>query len=153
MQNFWKYALPLGLFVAAIAAFVVLMGIGGVYVWVNGAFVFLLADPRWFLLGAAVSAALDLWCHSRLGPRPDSALARVLGAVLILPSDHAWHHATDVIGHNFGANLSWWDRLHGTLYRPGRAPDALGVDDGLTLGQRLFRPYAAAARAEVGSPP
>lgn len=28
MQNFWKYALPLGLFVAAIAAFVVLMGIG-----------------------------------------------------------------------------------------------------------------------------
>lgn len=86
-----------------------------VYVWVQGAFLFLLADPVPFLWGIALSNALDLWRHS--GLRTPEPLRRVLGPVLILPEDHEWHHSRDREGVNFGANLNLWDRWHGSFWR------------------------------------
>jgi sterol desaturase/sphingolipid hydroxylase (fatty acid hydroxylase superfamily) len=115
------------------------------YVWVNALGIYLLADPAPFLLGAALTAALDLWRHSEAGP-PPGRLARGLAGVLITPAEHAWHHSAARPGCNFGANLSWWDRLHGTYHRPGRAPAALGLPLGWTLRERLLWPRREAAR-------
>ena len=53
-----------------------------VYLWVNGAVLYLLNDPTWFAAGAAVTAALDLWRHSPLTPRRGSTLWRVVSKVL-----------------------------------------------------------------------
>jgi sterol desaturase/sphingolipid hydroxylase (fatty acid hydroxylase superfamily) len=97
------------------------------YLWVNGAALFLLGDPRGFAAAAALTALLDLWRHSPLGPAPDSRLARGVAAVLITPHEHAWHHSAERPGCNFGANLSWWDRLHGTYWSPAAAPARMGT--------------------------
>ncbi len=82
------------------------------YVWVHSATLFLLHDDRGYLLGVALSSALDLWRHSNM--RLPAVLSRVLGRVLILPRHHGWHHAMTSQGENFGANFNMWDRLHGT---------------------------------------
>lgn len=93
-----------------------------VYVWLNGAFLFLLKDPRAYLLAAAVTAALDLWRHSGLWPDRRSL------PVLLTPREHAWHHSSERFRFNLGANLRLWDRLHGTHFDPGVAPERLGVE-------------------------
>jgi sterol desaturase/sphingolipid hydroxylase (fatty acid hydroxylase superfamily) len=110
------------------------------YVWVNGLCLYVLADPTAFALGAAVTAALDLWRHSTLGPRPGTAAYRLLGALFVTPHDHAWHHATDDTRHNFGANFKLWDVIHGTWRSPAHAP-RLGVADGLPFWRRLLLPF------------
>ena len=107
------------------------------YVWVNALAVFLLADPTAFVLAAAATAALDLWRHSEAGP---GRLGRLLGGVVITPAEHAWHHSATRAGCNFGANLAWWDRLHGTDYRPGGPPADLGLTLAWTPLQRLLAP-------------
>jgi sterol desaturase/sphingolipid hydroxylase (fatty acid hydroxylase superfamily) len=118
-----------------------------VYVWVNGAFLFLLHDARPFAIAAAVTAALDLWRHSPFGPRRGSALWRVLSLVFITPSDHAWHHASGDAAHgNYGANLSVWDRLHGTWNRDAAEPRAVGIAVSLSLARQLFWPVAKASK-------
>lgn len=100
-----------------------------VYLWLNGIFVFLLGNPEPFLLAAALTAALDLWRHSSLAPRSGSRLHRALARVLITPLEHHAHHDASTSGINFGANLSAWDRIHGT-YRPGLMwPKAYGTAD------------------------
>ena len=113
------------------------------YLWVNALFAYLLADPTPFLLGAAVTAMLDLWRHSALGPRPGSWLERLLAPVLVLPADHAWHHGRDTVDQNFGANLKLWDRLHGTLHPWDGDADlpALGVPSELDLVRSLLWPF------------
>jgi sterol desaturase/sphingolipid hydroxylase (fatty acid hydroxylase superfamily) len=113
-----------------------------VYVWVNGAMLFLLAQPAGYALGAVVTASLDLWRHSELTPRPGSALDRLLGAVLVLPRHHAWHHASEAEHGNFGANLTLWDRLHGTWLDRAEAPARLGVATSLPLWRQLWWPFA-----------
>lgn len=108
------------------------------YVWVHSLSIFLLKDDYGYLLGIALSSALDLWRHSgmRLPPR----LTRVLGSVLVLPKDHAWHHAVDSRGDNFGANLNFWDKLHGTWRAPADLDFAVGDSDQYQLQYRdLFR--------------
>jgi len=112
-----------------------------VYVWVNGAVLFLLAQPEGYAAGAAVTASLDLWRHSELTPQPQSWLARVLDKVLVLPSHHAWHHASEAVPGNFGANFSAWDRLHGTWIGGSRAPRRLGVTTALPLWRQLWWPF------------
>jgi sterol desaturase/sphingolipid hydroxylase (fatty acid hydroxylase superfamily) len=116
------------------------------YLWVNGALAYLLADPTPYLAAAALTAALDLWRHSPWTPRPGSPAWRALAAALVTPHEHAWHHSTARPGCNFGANLRWWDRLHGTAWSPAAPPAALGLDAGGTAWQRLLwpaRPEAA----------
>ena len=110
------------------------------YVWVNGAMLFLLAEPAGYALGAAVTASLDLWRHSELSPRAGGALDRLLGRFLVLPRHHAWHHASDEVDANFGANWTLWDRLHGTWLDRDGAPARLGVATSLPLWRQLWWP-------------
>jgi sterol desaturase/sphingolipid hydroxylase (fatty acid hydroxylase superfamily) len=112
------------------------------YVWVNGIALFLLAHPAGYAAGAALTASLDLWRHSELSPRPGGGVARVLGWALVLPRDHAWHHASDNVDANFGANLCWWDRLHGTWLAEVKPPAQLGVPVALPLWRQLWWPFS-----------
>jgi sterol desaturase/sphingolipid hydroxylase (fatty acid hydroxylase superfamily) len=113
-----------------------------VYLWVHGLFIYLLADPTWYILGASLTSALDLWRHSHYHPAP--RIDRFLQSWLILPRDHAWHHAeTSVIRQhcNFGANFKFWDKIHGTYYESTVPPDRLGTPTDLSLSQQLIDPY------------
>jgi sterol desaturase/sphingolipid hydroxylase (fatty acid hydroxylase superfamily) len=107
-----------------------------VYVWTTAAAVVLLRDPRGWLAGLSLTAALDLWRHSPL--TLPAAARRALSLVLITPQEHAWHHSTARCDVNFGANLSWWDRLHGTYDAPPEAPASLGVEIGGGTMRRLL---------------
>ena len=120
--------------------------------WVTGAAVLVLEDPRAWLAGVTLTAALDLWRHSDLDLPAGGRLERLLGLVLVLPRDHAWHHAADAPPGNFGQNLNVWDRLFGTwLGAPAFAgrPERLGVPTTLSLPRRLLWPFPA----HPGAPP
>ena len=92
------------------------------YIWVNGIALFLLADPTPFALAMLASNCLDLLRHSGIGRWWD----RFPGNLLISPRDHAWHHSRDLHGVNYGANLSIWDRIHGTYQASDALPEHLG---------------------------
>jgi sterol desaturase/sphingolipid hydroxylase (fatty acid hydroxylase superfamily) len=119
-----------------------------VYLWVHGLFIYLLQDPAWYVLGASLTAALDLWRHSSCHPIPGNWIDRLLQSWLILPRDHAWHHADQTDGHqqkkqhyNFGANLKIWDKIHGTYHHSELLPDRLGTPTNLSISQQLINPY------------
>jgi sterol desaturase/sphingolipid hydroxylase (fatty acid hydroxylase superfamily) len=114
-----------------------------VYLWVNGLFVYLLADARWYLVGVSVTAALDLWRHSRFTIDRETRLYRCLSPWLMLPQDHCWHHGSAAVGCNFGANLKVWDRLHGTDLEREDAPEDLGITVDLCLVRQLVFPFAS----------
>jgi sterol desaturase/sphingolipid hydroxylase (fatty acid hydroxylase superfamily) len=95
-----------------------------VYLLVNPLFGFLCDQPDGFFTGAAVTASLDLWRHSRL---PDSWSPSWLRRVLVTPVHHHHHHSPDGQGANFGANLIWWDRLFGTAREPVGYPSTYGT--------------------------
>jgi sterol desaturase/sphingolipid hydroxylase (fatty acid hydroxylase superfamily) len=97
------------------------------YLWVNGLALYLLEDPRGFALGAGLTCLLDVWRHSPWTVPRASRAGRLLGWILITPHEHGWHHSADRPGCNFGANLSWWDRLHGTHWSPSAPPRHLGI--------------------------
>lgn len=112
-----------------------------VYLWIHALFIYWLQDPTAYMIGVSLTAILDLWRHSEIEPLPGTLLHRVLSPWLILPMDHAWHHAQDSGGANYGANLKLWDRLHGTNYYSNSAPNALGISTDLTLAQKLIWPF------------
>ena len=113
-----------------------------VYLWAHGAMLFLLgsAGAAGYLAGVTLTVALDLWRHSAVGPRPGS----LVSLVVITPADHAWHHAAAAEAGNFGANLSVWDRLHGTYLVRDVLPPAIGVAAGRQpLWRQLLWPFEA----------
>jgi sterol desaturase/sphingolipid hydroxylase (fatty acid hydroxylase superfamily) len=112
-----------------------------VYMWFNGLFLFLLQDHAAFLTAAALTAGLDLWRHTTFTPRPASGFSRILGWVLITPNEHGWHHSRDRRDCNFGGNLSWWDRLHGTYYSPESNAVVFGTPLALGLKRKLLFPF------------
>jgi sterol desaturase/sphingolipid hydroxylase (fatty acid hydroxylase superfamily) len=112
-----------------------------IYLWIHGLFIYLLQDPTAYLVGVSLTSILDLWRHSDIEPIPGTKLYRFLSPWLILPLDHAWHHASNMSGINYGANLKLWDQLHGTNYTPETLPPSLGISTGLTLTQKLFWPF------------
>jgi sterol desaturase/sphingolipid hydroxylase (fatty acid hydroxylase superfamily) len=114
-----------------------------VYVWVNGALVYLLADPAPFLLAVGLTASLDLWRHTCFFVAPGARLHRAATLLLITPNEHLWHHSSARPACNFGANFSLWDRLHGTFYSPAHRPSSLGIIVRLSLFRRLLFPFAA----------
>ena len=109
------------------------------YVWVHALMLYLLRDPSGYLWGISLTAMLDLWRHSQLGPESHSWLYRLLSPWLVLPQDHAWHHAQHTC--NFGANLKLWDWLHGTTWYSAEFPKILGVKTCLSLWQKLLFPF------------
>lgn len=111
-----------------------------VYLWVNGLFVYLLDAPGWYLGGMAITAALDLWRHSRFVVQ-SGWFYRILSQWLMLPQDHHWHHAAGQPGCNFGANFRLWDRLHGTSCVRHDLPEKMGVDVELSLVKKLLLPF------------
>lgn len=116
-----------------------------VYLYLHALLLFLLDDPSGVLLGAALTASLDLWKHSEL--HPPAWLGRLLGFALILPVEHAWHHAAAAPAGNYGANFKLWDRLHGTWLPRAEGPAALGLDPGLGVWRRLLWPFAERSAA------
>ena len=112
-----------------------------IYLWVHALFIYLLQNPTWYIAGVTLTCALDLWRHSAIAPTRNSLLYRLISNWLILPQDHAWHHARGVVACNYGANLKLWDKLHCTYYECDRLPDLLGVKINLTLFQKLFFPF------------
>ena len=117
------------------------------YLWVNGLALFLLADPRGFGVGAALTCLLDVWRHSPWGPSRASPAGRRLAGVLITPHEHGWHHSASRPGCNFGANLAWWDRLHGTYWSPPVTAPALGLPRADSAARQLLWPRAGALGA------
>jgi sterol desaturase/sphingolipid hydroxylase (fatty acid hydroxylase superfamily) len=113
-----------------------------IYLWVHALFIYLIADPSWYIFGVSLTAALDLWRHSEIEPKSGSVLHRLLSPWLILPCDHAWHHSNDCEIVNYGANLKLWDILHGTAYIRDIPPQHLGFPMQMTLVQKLFFPYS-----------
>jgi sterol desaturase/sphingolipid hydroxylase (fatty acid hydroxylase superfamily) len=109
-----------------------------VYLWAGSLFAYVLADPSGYLAGAALTSILDLTRHSPL--RLPTAIERALGALFVLPRDHALHHANLETHGNYGANLVLWDRLHGTYLGPRDVPEVLGVESELTAAEALFWP-------------
>lgn len=84
-----------------------------VYVWVQILALFLLKDSSVFMFGLILTFALDLWRHS--GLETPSTVRSIVGWVLILPEQHVFHHSLQGRNKNFGANICWWDKLHGTF--------------------------------------
>lgn len=117
-----------------------------VYLWIHSLFIYLLQDPSWYIIGVSLTSVLDLWRHSEFSPKQNSWLYALLNPWLILPQDHAWHHASEAIACNFGANLKLWDRIHGTYSDRDRIPKSLGIKTDLTLRQRLIYPFGAIDR-------
>ncbi len=83
-----------------------------VYVWSQVVAMFLLKDSTAFMLGLGVTFALDLWRHS--GMKQPTFIHVICGWFLILPEQHVLHHSLIGRTKNYGANLCWWDKLHGT---------------------------------------
>jgi sterol desaturase/sphingolipid hydroxylase (fatty acid hydroxylase superfamily) len=120
-----------------------------VYLWIHALFIYLLADPTWYIFGVSLTSALDLWRHSAIAPQSKSLLYRYLSPWLIFPQDHAWHHSSNTGDRprwregscgNYGANFKLWDKIHGTCYQSDRMPVSLGVETNLALAQKLFYP-------------
>ncbi len=112
-----------------------------IYLWIHALFLYLLADSTGYLLGISLTSALDLWRHSRLIISPHSWLYSYLSPWLILPQDHARHHACSVHYYNYGANFKLWDRWHGTFYPGKDLPAEIGITTPLTLTKKLFFPF------------
>lgn len=112
-----------------------------VYVWANGFLIFLLKDPRAFIVAVSITASLDLWRHTAFTFKADSMLHQAIAWLFITPNEHAWHHSTNKPNKNFGANLSLWDKLHGTYFSPAQLPKALGIPSSLTLTRKLLFPF------------
>lgn len=83
-----------------------------VYVWSQILGMYILKDSTAFMLGLGLTFALDLWRHS--GLKQPVIIHKLLGWVLILPEQHVLHHSLNGRTKNYGANLCWWDKLHGT---------------------------------------
>jgi sterol desaturase/sphingolipid hydroxylase (fatty acid hydroxylase superfamily) len=107
-----------------------------VYVWINSIFIFLLSDPTWYVVGASLSAALDLWKHSNF---PSSTFISDK-LCIATPIDHQWHHSNRPHA-NYGANFNLWDKIHGTYIRETAKPKTLGIKTELPLWKALLFPF------------
>ncbi|MEO1621916.1 MAG: sterol desaturase family protein [Cyanobacteria bacterium J06632_3] len=110
------------------------------YLWVHAVMLYCLQDTSGYLWGISITAMLDLWRHSQLGPRSHTLLYNLLSPWLILPQDHAHHHSKHHTA-NFGGNLKLWDKLHGTYKPCDHFPKNMGVKTKLTFWQKLLYPF------------
>lgn len=94
-----------------------------VYLLLNPLLGYLCDRPDGFYTAAALTAALDLWRHSRL---PERWVQRWAGRILVTPLHHHFHHSPEGPAKNFGANLIVWDRIFGTAHEPSGYPSSYG---------------------------
>lgn len=111
-----------------------------VYIWIHSFMAFVLRDPTYYVLGATLTAILDLWRHSP-GLEMRFVSKGSLEKVWITPSLHGWHHSVYGMQKNFGANFSLWDRLHGTYGEPITHKIKYGWVDSTPLWRQLFYPW------------
>jgi len=121
-----------------------------VYLLVSPLLGYLCDAPQAFFFGAALTASLDLWRHSRLPAGRDGALAGVVAWLLVTPRNHHLHHSPAGAQYNFGANLMLWDRCFGTARDATALPQRYGIEHAPgAMRQLLFpwplRPGAAAS--------
>ena len=90
----------------------------------------------------AATAALDLYRHCGI-PTRGGRWERIVGILLVTSRQHAAHHARDFTAWNFGANLTLWDRLHGTFLADAPAGAPLGIASPLPPFRQLFLPFTA----------
>lgn len=87
-----------------------------VYLMVNACLAFACKNPQGFVLGAMLTASLDILRHTQVdfswisGAKP----FHWLGEIFVTPLMHRSHHNAEKVGHNFAANLIIWDKLFGT---------------------------------------
>jgi sterol desaturase/sphingolipid hydroxylase (fatty acid hydroxylase superfamily) len=111
-----------------------------VYIWLHSFMAFMLADPTAYVLGATLTACLDLWRHSP-GLEGGEQWNRRLSWLFITPVDHSWHHSMPGMQKNFGANLSLWDRLHGTYEQAHSQKIPYGWKEQSSLMRQLLFPW------------
>ena len=116
-----------------------------VYVWINSLFIFLLADPSYFIYSISLTAMLDLWRHSNLYPKQSNIFTDLFETLFISPKLHSWHHSDQFFKFNFGANLSLWDRIHKTYKDDPYFPAKLGISTNLVFWKKLFYPFGEKA--------
>lgn len=112
-----------------------------IYLWIHPLFIYLLSDPTAYLLGVALTSALDLWRHSSFVISNNHLLYQFLSPWLILPQDHSWHHSRESYDCNYGANLKLWDKFHGTYYQHQELPLNIGIETSLNFFQKLLFPF------------
>ncbi|MFP5387494.1 MAG: sterol desaturase family protein [Bacteriovoracia bacterium] len=110
-----------------------------VYVWAQIGGMLLLKDSTPFMMGLAVTFALDLWRHS--GHSQPDLVKNLFGWFLILPEQHVFHHSLTGRTKNYGANLNWWDKLHGTYSEKIIANRELEKISGKNIWSELFIPW------------
>ncbi|MGH6608760.1 MAG: sterol desaturase family protein [Burkholderiaceae bacterium] len=108
-----------------------------VYLLINPWLAYLSGSIEGYLLAASVTASLDLWRHTRLKP---ARYWSALEWLLITPRLHHQHHDATDYARNFGANLSVWDRLFGTLRSNGVYPASYAVADAPDIWSQLLHP-------------
>ncbi len=112
-----------------------------VYFWLIPVVIFLASDPYPFLSFSAFGLLVNFWGHSSFTLAANPRLNRVAAALLVQPEDHFWHHSAENPRCNYGTVLNIWDRLHGTWYRPMKAPKQLGFTLEMSLARKLFFPF------------
>ncbi len=111
-----------------------------VYLPMGALFLFLLDNPYGYLVGAALSGALDLWKHSRFVIE-NLKLNKITTDYLFImtPAEHSFHHGRGLF-YNYGANLNLWDKIHGTYQKKNAIEDKMGVQLKLNFWQKLLYP-------------
>lgn len=112
-----------------------------VYLWANGFLLYITDLNSGVLWGMSISAALDIWKHASLGKHHPRLQRRMSQVGIMTPMDHAWHHAQR-LNKNYGANLNWYDRWHGTYYASNVYPERMGVTTPLKPWQQLLFPFS-----------
>ncbi|MFK8139378.1 MAG: sterol desaturase family protein [Bdellovibrionales bacterium] len=112
-----------------------------VYFWGIGLIVFLLKDASFFLGFVTFGMLINFWGHTSFSFKLNGYADRLLSYIFIMPRDHHWHHSREVSNCNFGTVFSIWDRLHNSLYRPGKLPDRYGEDSKETVWNQLIWPF------------
>ncbi len=111
-----------------------------VYFWINTLFIYWVDVPSAYIFSVALTAGLDLWRHTGFRNQKLDQVYGMMSRVLVTPYQHQWHHSQCTTNVNFGANLSVWDRLHGTYQSSVEEPETIGVRESLNLTREFLFP-------------
>ncbi len=111
---FRLHIIELGIFVVMKAGFIIILGI----------------DKTTALACETITTAFIMFHHTNIAFSGETQLSRLI----IVPALHRVHHSIERIEHdqNYGAVMSLWDRLFGTLTEG--EPEAIGIKNTSSLG-------------------